>query len=216
MHEATKAQPHLTITGTIDDVLAWVDKMGQRGMYNSSTARFKRNAIEQFVSILGPDEPHTAVYVKDNIDLIAKRWATKENANPETARTYRSRALGAVTDYLNFQEDPSSFKPKSNASRSSAPKKATKVDKAAAATESMEAPVPEPQKTATEGTRPGGAEQRTFPLGKEREPFAYVLPEGMMVSDVIKIACHLVTLAEDFDPMNAKTAAVFSLARRDS
>lgn len=207
MAEPTKSQPQLTLTGTISDVLAWVEKMADRGIYNTSTARFKRNALEQFASILAPEEPRTAVYVKDNIDSIAKRWTTKENANPETARTYKSRALGAVTDYLKYQDNPSSIKPKASVPRGTTAKKAA----AKAAAESQ--PPPQPRERDDVKASAGGL--RSFPMGSERDPFEFVVPNGMVMNDVIKIACHLMTLADDFDPMNAKTAAVFALARRE-
>jgi len=38
-----------------------------------------------------------------------------------------------------------------------------------------------------------------FPIGKERESFAYTISDSLVVVDVIEIACHLVTLAKDFD-----------------
>ena len=38
-----------------------------------------------------------------------------------------------------------------------------------------------------------------FPIGKERESFVYTISDSLVVADVIEIACHLVTLAKDFD-----------------
>jgi hypothetical protein len=207
MNEPTsKSQPRLTVTGTLDDVLVWVRKMGEHGMYNPQSARFRRTAIEKFASVLGSDEPRTAAYMHENIDTIATRWMTKEKANPDTGTTYKSRALGALKDYLAYQENPQSMKPRVGPPRGSTAKKA------AAKKEAKQPPEPESSPPKSEATPPG-ADLRTFRLGKDREPFLYAIPDGMTVADVIKIACHLVTMADDFDPMNANTSALFSLTR---
>ena len=61
------------------------------------------------------------------------------------------------------------------------------------------------------GVKTVGIDAHTVEVARARGVHDYYV-----VADVIKIACHLVTLAEDFDPMNANTAAIFSLARRDT
>jgi len=208
-------------SNTIDDVLTWLDRMGERGIYNPASARFKRNAIEQFMSVLGPEEPRTALYMHEQIDHICDRWAKKENPNPDTARTYKSRASTAVSDYLRYQENPQGFRAKSSPKKST--KKSTAKKPTKLASESTPGPQqPEPQATqqatyqAQSSPRPDSSPLlRNFPMGRDREPFVYALPDGMVVTDVIKIACHLLTLAEDFDPTNAKTSAIFAMARRD-
>lgn len=53
---------------------------------------------------------------------------------------------------------------------------------------------------------------RQYPLGTDRAPFRYVLPEGLLLRDVKRIAYHLMTLADDFDPENPTGA----LARREA
>ena len=38
---------------------------------------------------------------------------------------------------------------------------------------------------------------------------------GISVKEVLKISCHLLTYATDFDPTNKSQAQVFALARAD-
>ena len=45
----------------------------------------------------------------ENIDAIARRWAIKNNAKPDTARTYLSRVKSTLEDYRGYLASPTSF-----------------------------------------------------------------------------------------------------------
>ena len=178
-------------TASLTDVTHWITKMAERGIYSGATATNAITAINRMESILGADEPKTAVYMLDNLDDLAKRWALKNQGNPATATTYRARARTAVQDYINYLRDPTGFQPKTRAKEESAPRPPKARTVVAAATAPAEPPPP-PRPTLN---------LRDFPLGPEREPFRYILPaEGLSTREVRRIAFHLVTMAHDFDP----------------
>jgi hypothetical protein len=52
---------------------------------------------------------------------------------------------------------------------------------------------------------------RNFPLGQE-SAFDFTLPEqGLTVEEWRKVACHLLTLATDFNPMKQQHAQAFAV-----
>jgi hypothetical protein len=84
----------------------WIRVMGQRGIYGGASARLRSTAVEQMLSVVGTEEPKDAEWALDNIASLAKRWATKNQANPGTASTYLSRAKSTIGDYIAYQKDP--------------------------------------------------------------------------------------------------------------
>jgi hypothetical protein len=189
--------------GTIPDALQWLERMGERGIIKHTSVRLRRNAIEQLVSVLAADEPQTVEYVEAHLDAISSRWATLANANPDTARTYESRARTSFRDYTSYRQDPLSFKPRPAPSKSAGKKPtSTKSTQIEAPKQPSELPPPPPSAPAL----------RNFPLGKDRGHFVFTVPEGMTMADVMKITYHLATLAEDFDPLKVNE---FSMARRE-
>src|SRR5450432_2748248 len=93
----------------IEDVKAWVKSMGEKGIYGGAAARLRATAIEQLSSVVGADEKADPATLLKNIESVAKRWATKNRANPGTANTYLSRARSTLKDYIAFQNDPTKF-----------------------------------------------------------------------------------------------------------
>ena len=79
--------------------------MGQRGIYGGASARLRSTAVEQMLSVVGAEEPKDAQWALDNIASLAKRWATKNQANPGTTSTYLSRAKSTIGDYIAYQKD---------------------------------------------------------------------------------------------------------------
>lgn len=208
---STKTPEHLA------EVLQWIDQMAERGIYPPSSARFRRSALTQLTSVLAEDEPYSPDELLQRIDELAGRWTTKNNAKPETARTYASRARTVLSDYVAYREDPLHFRPRSAKRPKSdqAKKKSTASSKKAKSADSGRERDPSPVEvgdTASE-ERHG----RTFPLGPNRGEFAFALPEqGVTARDVLKVTCHLLTFAEDFDPTNPAQAQFFALARSGS
>lgn len=182
-------------------VKGWLDAMQERGIFNSNTARLRTTAIEQFSTILADDEPKTVSYMLDNIDSITDRWTRKKNANPETAAAYRSRGKIALEEFLAYQVNPTGFKSKARpmGGEKKAPEKEKTSTKAAAS--------PPP---VTEVTPPISALLRC-PIS-DGESFQYKMPDkGLSVADVQRIALHLLTMAQDFDP--SRHTNFFALAR---
>lgn len=180
-------------TASLTDVTHWITKMAERGIYGGSAATNAITAINRMESILGPEEPRTAAYMLEQMDELARRWALKNQGNPNTATTYRARARTAVQDYLSYLRDPTSFQPKSRAKDEST----VRAPKARPAAPSSPAAIP---------ATPASQNLREYPLGADREPFRYLLPPDMTMRDVRRIAFHLITMASDFDPERAMSA----------
>ncbi|AKU92766.1 hypothetical protein AKJ08_3153 [Vulgatibacter incomptus] len=183
-------------------------QMGERGVYQPTTARHRITALERITSILADDEPKDARFILENIDAICDRWTRKEGANPETANTYLSRSKIALSDFFEYRRDPRGFKPRGRDARTDKPATSAtsekKRERSEAKKEIAEA-VPTPVVTS-----PGAEALRTFPVAGGE--FAYRLPGPVTVADVYKIACHLVTFAKDFGETEMP---VFGMIRRD-
>lgn len=201
---------------SIEDAKKWVTVMGQKGMYNDTTARLRNTAVEQLVSILGDDEPRDVRSVLENLDTIASRWATKNTANPGTTQTYKSRAKVTLEDYLSFLQDPTKFRPKRRGEGGESPAKRT-TEKPKASAPKAAPPAPDAVRSPVAEAERGPADQtpnRSFPLDEGKAEFWYRLPaQGLGVRDVVRIACHLLTFARDFDPANPAHASMFAMSR---
>lgn len=192
---------------TIKNVRDWVQAMGDKGLYNSETARFRITALERLASVLGDDESQDPELMLNNLAQLAKRWATKNSGSPGTMKTYESRARGALEDFLAYQEDPSAFKGRRREDATEGkPIQRTKGTSVAAVDD------PPAKTTSTARSEPGFTSR--FPLG-DGQSFAYSLPvRGLTTKDVRKIAFHLLSFAEDFDP--ASSSSLFAIQKSDS
>jgi hypothetical protein len=197
-----------------EDVCNFLRQKADRGELASNSSRLKVTAISALAGILADDEPKTAAYLRDNIASIADRWATLNSAGAkgDTAKTYESRARAAIDDYFAWTKDPKGFKFRR---RDTAAKNSPKQKPA----ETPSGQQPNPQEAAKgrdvqneDPARRNDAGMRTFPLGSNRGEFRFELPpDGVSVHDVRKIVCHLLTLANDFDPGVPSHAQVFSI-----
>lgn len=175
---------------TPDAVKNWINSMAEKGLYNGETARFRVTALERLLSVMGPDEPQDAESILRDLDTLARRWATRNNGTPDTARAYVSRARGALTDYLEFQSDPTGFKGRRRGKTrdESRPRKRVAVEKVRR-TQTTIAPNP-----------PEEPKLSRFPLD-EGHDFLFALPRRTLTAkDVRRIAFHLMSYAADFDP----------------
>ena len=187
---------------TIQEAVAWIGRMAESGLYPSSTARFRISAIENLCSILSVDEPRTAQWVLAHIEEIAHRWATRNNANPNTTTAYLSRARGALEDFLAFLQNPQSRPRRASGARQRKQNEAVGDKSKSAPTPGDSPPVARPMTT-----------YRTFPIGKG-ESIEYRLPEtGITVRDALKFAIHLATMATNFDVGDQIVTKILSLAR---
>ena len=202
-----------SVNAEIGHVLHWLEKMSDRGVLPQSSSRLQAVALRRLTSVLSEEEPTTARWVYDNLDGIAARLANLADSKPATVRTYMVRARGALEDFFRYQEDPVNFKPKSGRrSRKKdedngtkpAPKK-TKSPRTPKATSSETVTTPaQPAQADLPFTSPTGRRMRDYPLGRGEDDalrtFYYSLPERFSVADVQRVARHLMTMAEDWDP----------------
>lgn len=181
---------------TIENAKKWMLTMAERGEYAKNTARFRVGAIDALTSVLGEEESRDPKAILDKLSELAGRWARANNGKAETATGYESRARSLLRDYLSYLEDPTKFKP-NNRSTAPRPVRTKNVEAPAGADpQSGEAaPVSPPTpKPASEGLR-------TFTVRPSGAIFEYRMPpEGLSMADVTKVAFHLVTMANDFDP----------------
>jgi hypothetical protein len=186
--------------------------MAERGQYPLSTARQRVTAIDALVKVLGEEEQKDPYWILENLAELANRWATKNNAKPKTVMTYESRARGALRDYLDYLQDPGKFKPRRRTTG-----KTERGQAQAKSARSSNFTDDSRQVSEQKGDTPPQPELRSFPLAPKGPLLGYRMPaEGVSVRDVWKIACHLATMASDFDPTNPSQSALFIRANREA
>mgnify|MGYP000093058878 FL=1 len=95
----------------LQDVLVWISNMVDRGIYPEITARLYTTALNKIASILVTEPTPVGVQaVLESIEDLGNRYAIKTNSNPNTVRSYVSRARNALQDYLEYQAAPTKFK----------------------------------------------------------------------------------------------------------
>lgn len=206
---------------SVDDVVDWLEKQGKRGDIGADGARLRITATKQMAACIGEDEPADAFALLANIDELERRWATKNRgAKADTVRTYASRAKTSVEAYQRWLANPSAraaeiwgTTPAKSGAPKAAKKEASRKPPATAAIVPV-ASVPVAATPTLPPSSPAGAERseyarkvapgdlRACPLGSGREPFHYLLPsDGLKVRDAVRIAFHLITACDDYDPM---------------
>lgn len=187
-----------SVKPSVSDACHWIEQKGKGGELKGKTAQLWVTAIKALASALREDEPDEAAFVLANIDELARRWGNLHPENRgETIRTYVSRCRSGLDKFLRWQDDPRSVTFASREPRERASRPA------------QQAPVTEVP------LRPqaAGAELRTFPLGEGRS-VQFTVPPDFESRDVRRFACHLLTLARDFDPTEPVQAQFFSVVRR--
>jgi len=186
---------------TWEEAEAWLLKKGESGEVVPTTARLKAGALRLFAGVLREDEPKDCGYVLENLPELARRWTNLNQENKlDTARTYQGRARWALEVFLQYQADPMNFR-FPDADRKPAEKKERK-------------PKPEATVPAAVPLPSVGQPTRSFPVGDDRQ-ITFSLPVGgINVREVLKFACHLMTLTIDFDPTEQSQAQMFALAKR--
>lgn len=99
------------LSGNIEEVIAWAEKMKERGTYRTNTANNRILALRKLTSILGEDEKKDAQSLLDNLDSYADRWARKEGATASITTPNKSHVRRLLTEYLEFQKSPTGFRP---------------------------------------------------------------------------------------------------------
>jgi hypothetical protein len=166
---------------TVVACTTWIEKMGQRGIFNPQTARNMSRAVEAFDKILADDEDHDIRKLRKDSDELAKRWGRLKQGSPDTIMTYKSRFESGIDNYLAFLSDPVNFKSQVAARPSigdEKPKKKAAVIPLQAST------VPD-------------FERYRLPNGQYIE---YRMPSGATKEAIQRFAYHLLTQLDDFDP----------------
>lgn len=184
------------VNATVDEIGAWADRAGERGLLNPTTARLKVTALRRLLSVLADDEQLGAKEALETLDSLVVRLARKEGGNPETLGTYKQRAESILRDFLDYHANPLAFqnrsaeRPVKAVPKASAEKK--KADKPADKAESSQ--------SVGEGIDANATRRFVFPLGNGRD-FVYHIPVGgITMAEVKRVMFHLGSMATDFDP----------------
>jgi hypothetical protein len=173
--------------------------MDEKGIIPSTRAQQSRTAVRVLTEVLGQDEPlDDARWVLDHIDELADRYAIKNSANADTTRTYRSKAASILTAYFQFLENPRS-RPKVAAPRRVTPKR-VEEDATAANPQPNDRDLP-PGAAPTEQ----GLHRLRLAEGRYVE---FRSPEDVTTREVRRIAFHLASFAEVFDPGSVGAAGL--------
>lgn len=203
---------NVNATKTHEDVLVWLESMRDRGIFDASTMRNRASALTQLVAILGEDEPRGAEWLLENIDPIGHRWAVRNHARPDTAATYAGRARAALKDFLAYHEDMKRWERERHATRErgkgAKPSKTTRPESPGAG-HLRDASAP----ASTSATPSSAPSMHSIPIGPNRD-FAFRLPgDGFTKADVRRIACALLNLASDYDPVVDSPVNLFAPSR---
>jgi hypothetical protein len=192
----------------IEEVIQWAEGQAAKGDMGGSSARLRVTSLRQMAEMVAADERKDARSILENMPRLCDRWARKNlDGKPDTARTYASRARTTIEEYFRWAAAPSNYDPKRP------PPKAERKPpvKATAPVENLvsvpQAPAATPPATSVLG------EMRTCPLGQGRDPFRYILPaDGLQTKDAMRIAFHLITMADDYDASTMTPVQVMSAA----
>src|SRR5438874_13677182 len=87
------------VNATPEEVYAWADRAGERGLLNPTTARLKVTALKRVLSVLAEDEKLGAKEILDSLDQLVTRLARKEGGTPDTLQTYKQRSESLLRDF---------------------------------------------------------------------------------------------------------------------
>ena len=108
-----------------DDLFNFLDFAGSKGLMKKATAGAYKNACGVILNIL--DESEAADLSKIDLERIILRHRNLAAGKipPKTLKTYEIRVRAAVSNFIEYNRDPSSWKPsvKQRAPRASAVKK---------------------------------------------------------------------------------------------
>jgi hypothetical protein len=202
-------------TAPISKVVEWAEAQADKGDMGGASSRVRVTSLRQMAEQVAADEPQTAQFVLDNIDRLRDRWATKNlGGKAGTAKTYASRAKTTIEEYIRWSEAPGKYDPRRSpsrvdrAERKPPPKVAAPVEAVAAVAPPAVAPSPQRSTIAS-----SSGELRSCPLGKDRDQFRYVLPtDGLTMKDAVRVAYHLITMADDYDATSMTPVEVMSAA----
>lgn len=179
--------------------LAFLDKIKEKGEINPTTAQARKTACEAAIKMVGDEDPRTVEWVRDHLDDLMRRLMNKNSRlTSRSAQTYKSRIIGAISDFLAYQQDPVGWRPKSS-------KRGPQVDARKSADPKFTA-----KRNGAHEERPGSrsfdqseASDFTtyrFPLRPGHTIEIRNVPNDLKIEEVWRFACFVATLAQDFRP----------------
>lgn len=92
-------------------LMDFIDYTGRKGLLNKNTAQSRRLAVNKILSVL--DEDEATDLRKVDIDQVYERFENLYGSEfkPDSLRVYYSRLNSAISDFLTWKKNPSSFKP---------------------------------------------------------------------------------------------------------
>ena len=197
-----------------EQAIEFADAMGKRGQYNPTTARLFKTALQRFLDIMAEEESKTAQAVLDHLEELCDRWARLNNADPRTARQYKSRARLLLTDFIGYIGDPTGFKGRGHGAGAPGAKKVETPPKKKTEARDAKPPSGAGQPPPHSNLGGNGQPMRSYPLSDGRD-IEFRLPVGgIKWPEVAKFALHLLTMANDFDPTVPEQARMFALVKR--
>ena len=190
---------------TVADALDWLASKAKTGEIPSSSARLQVTSIRNLTACLGSDEPREVAEVLRMLPELGRRWQNlNQDKQSDTAAAYISRAKKGLTTYLDWVKDPVHFK-FDQKTRRPANAKPTRKPRRETTSKGSGAPKPAPD------AQPA---MRSYPTAGGN--FRFILPkDGIDARDVMKLACHLLTFASDFDPTAHAQAQMFAMAKKE-
>lgn len=204
-----------THTASIEEVIKFVMAQVKKGDMGESSGNVRITALRQMHGQVAEGEPGDAQWVADNIERLRERWARK---NPDgatlTVKTYASRAHAIIEEYFKWAAAPDKYDPKREKVRSGDGTKARKAPTPPAVAPQTTPPAAPPPPPPPAPANAVSVDMRSCPLGPDREPFKYVLPaDGLKVKDARRIAYHLITVCDDYDPEQMSPAQAMVVSR---
>lgn len=205
-------------TAKLEDIKPWADSLAKGGYFKQDYARRCVKAVDDVMSIMQPTESHLVEECAAVAPTLVQRWAAAtNNQNPGMLRTAQSRFVSILNNYLEYLDNPTSFKPRVNASKSSDSSKRKAKEEVVGASNQSELPL---EKEAPAANASAGAPRvsssgdlRSYPLASG-ESFDFRLPPGKFtMQDATKVFAHLLTLAADWNPFDPKQAGTLALFR---
>ena len=183
----------------LTDFLGFLDKIKDRGEINPTTAQARKTACEAVVKMVGDEEPHQVEWVRDHLGDLMRRLVNKNpRLTSSSAQTYKSRIIGAISDFLAYQQDPVGWRPKSN-------RRTTQGDRKKSAEEKF---TTKDNRVREDRLGSQGFDQSQdsnfttyrFPLRPGHPIEIRNVTNDLKIEEVWRFACFVATLAQDFRP----------------
>jgi len=98
-----------------EDLIRFLDFMGEKGLIPVATASARRTAVAKTLAVLDSSEAENVIGL--DLDLVMTKFENlnKHQFTPESLQAYRSRLKTSLKDFEAYAENPVSFRPKSSA-----------------------------------------------------------------------------------------------------